>query len=197
MNSAKTPDEFFANQTQWSTSLLKFREILLKTDLEETIKWGAPIYTLEGKHVIGVCGFKSYVGMWFYQGALLSDPTGVLVNANEAKTKALRQMRFTSEEAIDYDMVRRYISEAIANQKAGREIKPDKNKPLLIPDELKHALEVDTDLALGFNSLSLSCRREYAEYIAEPVKPETRLKRLKKILPMLREKVGLNDKYRK
>jgi len=132
MNSVKTADEFFASQTQWSDSLLKFREILLKTDLEETIKWGAPVYTLEGKHIVGVCGFKSYVGIWFYQGALLSDPQSALINANEAKTKALRQMRFTSEETIDYHMVRRYVDEAIANQKAGREIKPDMAKPLVI-----------------------------------------------------------------
>ena len=197
MNSAKTPDEFFANQTQWSTSLRKFREILLKTDLEETIKWGVPVYTLEGKHVVGVCGFKSYVGIWFYQGALLSDPAGFLINASEGKTKALRQLRFTSEKEIDYNLVRRYIAEAITNQKSGREIKPEKEKPLVIPDELLVALEKDANLKLCFESITKFRQREYAEYIGEPVRPETRLTRLDKAIPMIREKVGLNDKYRK
>jgi len=197
MNSVKNPDEFFSSQTRWANALLKFREILLKTSLEETIKWGTPVYVLDGKHIVGMGVFKSYIGLWFYQGALLSDPQSVLINANEAKTKALRQLRFPSEEAIDYDMVHRYISEAIANQKAGREIKPDKEKPLIIPGELDVAMKKDADLKECFDSLNLTRRREYAEYVGDPVRPETRLNRLEKVIPMIKDRIGLNDKYRK
>ncbi|MDZ7604725.1 MAG: DUF1801 domain-containing protein [Cyclobacteriaceae bacterium] len=129
-----------------------------ETILKKPSKWGVPVNTLGGKHIAGICSFKTYVGMWFYQGVSLSDPQAVLINANEGKTVALRQMRFTSEDSIDYDMVRRYILEAIANHKDGLEIKPAKNKPLLIPDELTNVLENDTVLAMLFNSLSLARR---------------------------------------
>jgi len=197
MKVVKTVDEFFDSQEKWNNALNKFREILLKTDLEETLKWGTPVYALDGKHVVGMGVFKSYVGLWFYQGALLSDPQSVLINANEAKTKALRQMRFTSEDTIDFDMVRRYISEAIANQKAGREIKPDKEKPLIIPEELEQAMKIDPELKECFVSINLTKRREYAEYVGDPVRPDTRQKRLEKVIPMIKDRIGLNDKYRK
>jgi uncharacterized protein YdeI (YjbR/CyaY-like superfamily) len=39
---------------------------------------------------VGIGGFKSYFGLWFHQGALLTDKAGVLINAQEGRTKALR-----------------------------------------------------------------------------------------------------------
>ena len=67
---------------------MKFREIILATELAETIKWGIPVYTLGGKNVLEMCAFQSYVGIWFYQGSFLNDPNKKLVNAREGKTKA-------------------------------------------------------------------------------------------------------------
>ncbi len=197
MKSVNTADEYFSSQTSWRSVLLRFREILQKTELEETIKWGGPVYTLAGKNVVGIGVFKSYVGLWFYQGVFLSDPYKVLVSGSEGKTRVLRQLRFTTEEDVDYDMVRSYVAEAIANQKAGKEIKPEKAKVFTIPDELAQVLANDEELKTCFESLTPFKQREYAEYIAEPARPETRLTRLKKVIPLIMEKVGMNDKYRK
>ena len=125
MQSKITVEDYLNKHQDWKKPLTKFREILLGTDLEETIKWGAPVYSLHGKNVVGTGAFKTYVGLWFFQGAFLKDPAGLLVNAQDGKTKALRQLRFTTKEEIDYDLVKKYIREAIQNQKAGKEIKPD------------------------------------------------------------------------
>ena len=61
----------------------------METELLETIKWGVPVYTLNDKNVLGMGAFKSYVGIWFFQGAFLDDPQKKLINAQEGKTKAL------------------------------------------------------------------------------------------------------------
>ena len=45
--------------------------------------------------------------------------------------------------------------------------------------------------------ITLSQKREYAEYIIEAKKRETKIKRIVKIIPMIVEGKGLNDKYRK
>lgn len=34
--------------------------ILDKTDLEKSIKWGAPVYTLKGNNVVSYLGFKNF-----------------------------------------------------------------------------------------------------------------------------------------
>mgnify|MGYP000159147618 CR=1 FL=1 len=195
MKMAKTPEEDISWNEEYRPLLEKLRSILQSTVLEEKMKWGIPTYCLKNKNVAGIGAFKSYAGLWFFNGVFLSDPANVLINAQEGKTKGLRQWRFETIDAIDEKLVRTYIEEAIQNQKEGKEFKPEK-KPLIVPDELKEALASDGLLSEVFDSMSLSCKREYAEYIAEAKRPETKQKRLKKIIPMIREKVGLNDKYK-
>ncbi len=197
MKSYKTVDDFIAGNSYWRNSLLKFREILLATELTENIKWGAPVYSINGKNVISIGAFKAYVGIWFFQGVFLKDPHRKLVNAQEGVTKAMRQLRFISSEEIDDDLIRVYIAEAIQNQKEGKEFKPEKKKALVLPDELIAEFESDKILKATFDSLSLFKQREYAGYISGAKRMETKLSRLEKIIPMIRQKVGLNDKYRK
>jgi uncharacterized protein YdeI (YjbR/CyaY-like superfamily) len=197
MQSQTTVEDFLAKQVRWKEALIKFREILLNTELDESIKWGSPVYHLGGKNVLGIGAFKSYVGLWFFQGALLKDPKKLLVNAQDGKTKAQRQLRFTSEEEINYYLVKAYIDEAIQNQKAGKEIKADTNKLLIIPDELKSALKADMGLKTSFEQFTPGKQREFAEYVMEAKQEVTRLKRLEKVIPMIKDGIGLNDKYRK
>lgn len=196
MKPAKTVDEYLDANEQWKPILEKLRHILKSTELEETIKWGAPAYTVNKKNVVGLAAFKSYTGMWFFQGALLHDPQKILINAQEGKTKALRQLRFNAVEDIDENMIKTFVEEAIANQKDSREMKAPAKKEFLIPVELQSAFENDEGLSISFESFSHSHKREYAEYIAEAKKPETRLRRLEKVIEMIKSRSGLNDKYR-
>ncbi len=166
--------------------------------MTETIKWGVPVYITEGKNIVGLGAFKSYVGLWFFQGALLYDKKKKLINAQEDKTKALRQWRFNSVKEIEAESetIKRYLEEAILNQKQGREIKPERKKSLEIPKEFIGFFKKDKKVKESFNSLSLSKQREYAEYISEAKRDETKQKRLLKIVPIILKGKGLNYKYR-
>ena len=66
-------DDYIEGVGLWNKELRQLRQVLRSTRLEETVKWGAPCYTLNGKNVVGLGAFKSYVGLWFFQGALLKD----------------------------------------------------------------------------------------------------------------------------
>lgn len=54
-------------------------EIVLSTQLQVAIKWGAPIYTFDGKNIVGLAAFKSHIALWFFQGALLKDRNKKLI----------------------------------------------------------------------------------------------------------------------
>ncbi len=166
------------------------------TKLEETVKWGGPCYVYDGKNVVGMGAFKSYVGLWFHQGALLSDPNNVLINAQEGKTKALRQWRFESKKEIKSRGIKAYVKEAIELQKQGSEIKPTRQKSVTVPAQLHSALTKNRKAKAGFASRTPGKQREYAEYIAEAKREEMKVKRLAKIIPMIVDGAGLNDKYR-
>ena len=197
MHNAKNVDQYIQNQPHWVEALIKLRKGLLELDLEETIKWGGPVYMYEKKNIVSIGGYKSFVSLWYYQGALLKDEKSLLVNAQEGVTKAQRQMRFHHLDEINTDIVKAYTQEAIANQIAGREIKADINKPVTVPDDLENALETHTNLRPRFDALTLSKKREYADYISNAKQTKTKLKRLEKIIPMIIDGAGLSDQYRR
>lgn len=187
--------EYIDKKDKWKDGLLKLRSIMSQLPLEETVKWGAPTYTSKGKNIVGMSSFKNYFGLWFFQGALLKDDSKVLINAQEGKTSALRQWRFTSVDEIDADLIKTYALEAIDNQAKGKEIKP-KKKPLIIPDLLQQAMDSDLELKEKYESLTLGKKRDYADHISDAKRDATKQSRLEKIIPMIKSGIGLYDKYK-
>lgn len=187
--------EYIEKKAAWSEELKILRSIFSALPLEETVKWGAPYYMNHGKNIVGMAAFKSYFGIWFMQGALLKDEKKKLINAQEGKTSALRQWRFTSKDEIDTDLIKTYVLEAIDNQQQGKEIKP-KKKPLVIPTLLQQAFEADQELKEKYQAFTLGKKREYADYISEAKREATKQSRLEKIIPMIKNGLGLYDKYK-
>ncbi len=196
MKRYRTVDAYIDAQDEWREGLVALRAILNATELEETVKWGAPCYTVNGKNVVGLGAFKSYFGLWFFQGALLKDEKKVLINAQEGTTKAMRQWRFASAREIRKRDILLYVKEAIENQKQNREIKSDRGRPLEIPPELADVLKKNKKLGGAFESFTLGKQREFADYIASAKRAETKQSRMGKIKPIILEGQGLNDKYR-
>ena len=186
--------EGYIEQSEWKEELILLRKLILETSLEETIKWGAPCYTLNGKNVLGLASFKSYVGLWFHNGVFIKDSADRLIQASD-KTKALRQWRFHNLKEINPDEVRLYILEAIQNQELGKEIKST-STPLSIPQELNLILKNNSQLKFAFEELSSGKQKEYAEYISIAKRLETKNSRCEKIIPMILSGIGLNDQYR-
>jgi len=196
MHKAKSADDYFEKATLWRTELKTLRNLLLECGLNEEIKWGVPCYTLDGVNVVGIASFKSYVGLWFFQGALLKDADKVLVNAQEGRTKAQRQWRMTSAAEIKPTVVVRYLKEAIAIAKSGAVIPKAPAKKLVMPPELSKALQSDKKAGAAFKLLTPGRQREYADYVSEAKQAATKEKRVAKILPMIAKGGGLNDKYK-
>lgn len=189
-------EEYISKKEKWSNELTTLHSILQELPLEEAIKWGAPVYSNSNKNIIGIAGFKNYFGLWFFQGGLLKDEAKVLENAQEGKTQAMRQWRFHSAEEIDKDLIKAYVLESIDNFKAGKEIKANRNKALIIPEELQNLLNNNSQLKDAFESLTKGKKREYADHISEAKREATKQKRLEKITPMILSGVGLHDKYK-
>ena len=196
MKRANSVDEYIADEGIWKNELKRLREILQSTELEEELKWGGPSYTYDGKNIVGMAGFKSYFGLWFHQGALLKDQNNVLMNAQEGKTKALRQWRMQTARDIKPALVKSYVKEAIKLTKEGKKIAPARKKPVVVLTELKKALRANKTASKNFRNMRPGLQREYADYIAEAKREDTKLRRLEKIMPMIGAGSGLHDKYR-
>jgi uncharacterized protein YdeI (YjbR/CyaY-like superfamily) len=118
MGDSEKVQEYLKKYSQWTDQLLILRAVFLKTELKEEVKWGAPAYTLNGTIVSGLGAFKNHYAIWFHQGVYLKDQEKQLVNAQEGKTQALRQWKFTSESKIESGMILDCIIESIKNCEA-------------------------------------------------------------------------------
>lgn len=196
MSAVQCFEDYLDEVPQWRAELVRLREILLEQGLEETIKWGRPVYVLEGKNVVGLAGFKAHFCLWFFHGDFLPDPHKKLTNAQEGKTKSLRQMRFQTASEVSRKIIVEYVREAVKQAKSNRVSKREPKKELPMPIELQMALQQNRSAWNQFQKLTPSCRREYCEYILEAKQESTRLRRVEKILPMIQGGAGLNDKYR-
>lgn len=195
MKMAASVEEYIESEDTFAGGLVLLRDIMTSTELQETVKWGIPTYAINNKNVVSISAFKNHFGVWFFNGVFLSDPLHILINAQEGKTKGLRQLRFTNANEIDKKIILKYVLEAIDNQKKGLEIK-QKQKKLVIPVELASILNDNEKLASIFESLTLGKKRVFAAYVGGAIRKETKIKRLEKIIPMILNNIGLNDKYR-
>lgn len=110
---ATNTTEYIAQFPKWSYQLTQLQKILEATELTPGIKWGAPIYMINGKNVIGMAGFKNHCSLWFHKGADLPDPNNMLTNAQPGKTQNLRHMKFVESDPLPLDTIAAYVQTAI------------------------------------------------------------------------------------
>ena len=180
----------------WTEEIERLASIIHKLPLEKTTKWGADVFTYNGKKVVSYGGFKNHFMIWFFNGVFLEDKNNVLLNAQEGKTKSARQWRFTSMEEIDEKLITTYINEAIEIEKKGLKIQPEKFVAIPVAEELEKEFKSDQTLKVAFEKLTPGKQKEYSVYINEAKQETTKLKRLEKIKPIILQGLGLNDKYK-
>jgi uncharacterized protein YdeI (YjbR/CyaY-like superfamily) len=186
-------DVFLRKANKWRQESHKLRSILLTFPLTEELKWGEPCYTFQGKNVVLIGGFKDYVTLLFFQGALLKDARGILVAPGNSQAK--RQVRFTSlEEIVAMEStLKSYIRDAIALEKAGLKVELKKHSDFIIPEQLLRKFEELPALKTAFEALTPGRQRAYMFHISKPKQSKTRESRVEECMPRILAGKGLND----
>ena len=183
----------------WDRHLATLTQLLNESGMTVVTKWGKPTYMHAGLNVAMAAGFKHHCGLWFFDGALLSDPLGILENAQEGKTQAMRHWKFTDPKAIlPEDDIRAYLKEAMQHAQDGKRGAP-RPKPQGTPSwcaALSAAFDADPSFKAAMDALTPGRQREYNEHISSAKREATQQSRLAKIRPMIFDGKGLNDRYR-
>lgn len=185
-------DEYVGKAKTWKEETVKLRQIILDSELTEEFKWMHPCYTLEGKNVVLIHGFKEYVALLFHKGALMQDPNGILIQQTE-NVQAARQIRFTDiQEIIELESILKdYITQAIEVEKAG--LKVEMNTDISILEELQKKFDEDPSLKMAFEELTPGRQRAYCFYFSQAKQSKTRIARIEKCIPKILERKSLND----
>jgi len=170
------------------------RASVLACGLAEELKWRHPCYTLEGKNVVLIHGFKEYCALLFFKGALMKDPEGILVQQTE-NVQAGRQIRFTSirEIAAMKSVLKAYIGEAIEVEKAGLKVKLKKTSDFPVPEEFQEKLDENPALEKAFKRLTPGRQRAYLFYFSSAKQSKTRVARIEKSVQKILDGKGMID----
>jgi uncharacterized protein YdeI (YjbR/CyaY-like superfamily) len=183
-----------AYRERWELEIAEMRRVLARFAMKEECKWGKPTYTMDGKNVVILQGFKEYFGLGFFQGALLKDPKKLLVQLGQ--TQAGRVMKFTSvkEIAAKAPTIKAYVREAIAVEKAGLRVEKKKTSDVPVPEELLEKFQRDPRFKKAFDALTPGRRRSYLFHFAGAKQSATRVARIEKAAPAIFEGRGFLER---
>jgi uncharacterized protein YdeI (YjbR/CyaY-like superfamily) len=186
-------DGYLRKAKKWQAEMEKLRRISLGCGLTEELKWGKPCYTFQESNIVIIQGFKESCALLFCKGALLNDPKGILEKPGE-NTQAARRIRFTKvREIVEMEpILKAYIHEAIAAEKAGLEVNFKKN-PEPIPEELQNKLDEIPVLKTAFAALTPGRQRGYILYFSAAKQSKTRESRVEKCTQQILNGKGFND----
>lgn len=183
-----------AYRDRWKAEIAAMRRVLAGFAMNEECKWGKPTYTVDGKNIVIMQGFKEYFALGFFQGALLKDPKQLLVQLGQVQ--AARVMKFTSakEIAAKAATIKAYVREAIAVEKAGLRMKPKQTADLPVPEELTERFRKDPRFKRAFAALTPGRQRSYLYHFAAAKQSATRMARIEKAMPAIFEGRGFLER---
>jgi len=187
-------DFYFSKDGKWQEEIKRLRTMVLDCGLSEELKWGCPCYVYGKSNIVLIHVFKEYCALLFFQGALLNDAKGILIQQTE-NVQAARQIRFTSvQEIVKLEKtVKAYIYEAIEVEKAGLKVKLKKTSDFKVPEEFQKKLDKSSKLKTAFSALTPGRQRAYIFYFSQPKQSKTRESRVEKYLPQILDGKGLDD----
>jgi uncharacterized protein YdeI (YjbR/CyaY-like superfamily) len=185
-----------AYRDRWQAEIAAMRRALAGLGMKEERKWGKPTFTVDGRNIVILQGFKEYFALGFFQGALLEDPEKLLVQLGQVQ--AARVMKFTTVKEITAraTTIKAYVREAIALEKAGLRVAPKKTSELAVPEELRERFRADPKFERAFQALTPGRQRGYLYHFAAAKQSATRRARIEKAIPAIFEGKGFLERRR-
>jgi uncharacterized protein YdeI (YjbR/CyaY-like superfamily) len=181
----------------FSEEIAALRGIALSVFQEETMKWGAPCYSHNGKNVAMLFSFKDNCGFSFFKGPLLADTHKMLVAPSET-AQTFRLLRFTKLSQIieKQEEIRSYLFEALEIEKAGLklQLKPPTEFPF--PGELSIQFEENPQFEAAFKSLTPGRQRNYLRHFNEAKQSATKTARIEKYKPFIFKGIGMDEAWK-
>ena len=159
---------------------------------DETIKWSAPAFTLDGKILLIMATFKAHAALNFWRGQEIGD--------GSARAGAMGQFgRLTSVEDLPPDAeLDSLIGEAAELAKSAPAPRKTKAAPKPSPElhpEFAAALAKAPEAKATLDGFPPSAQRDYFEWIAEAKQDSTRQKRIATAIEWLSEGKRRHWKY--
>lgn len=178
MNRDPRIDAYIAKAAPFARPILeKIRERVHSAvpEAEETMKWSAPGFTLNGKILLMMAAFKAHAALNFWRGQE--------IGGGNAKAGAMGQFgRLTAVGDLptdaELDALIREGAELAKSAPVPRKVKHEPKPPAEVHPEFATALDANPKARQVLDGFPPSARREYLDWIAEARQDKTRAKRI-------------------
>ena len=161
-------------------------------EVEETLKWSAPSFTLSGKILLMMAAFKAHAAMNFWRGQEL--------RGEKANADGMGQFgKLTSVADLppdkELEALIRKAAELTSAAPAPRKVKHAPKPPLELHPEFAAALKAAPKAKATLDGFPPSARRDYLEWVSEAKQDGTRQKRIATSIEWLSEGKRRHWKY--
>ena len=190
----KRVDVALSKESRWPKEMAELRKIALASGLTEELKWGQPCYTLNGKNVFLIHGFKEYFAILFMKGVIMKDPKKILFQQT-LNVQGPRQIRMANMAQLKKlkPVIVSYIKEAINIEESGAQVPLKKASEFEIPEEILKAMKKISGLTPAFKKLTPGRQRGYLLFFTGAKQEATRIARIEKSAPRILAGKGLTD----
>ena len=195
MNRDERIDSYIAKAQPFARPILEHvrsRVHAAAPEAEETTKWSAPAFTIDGKILLIMAAFKAHAAINFWRGQeLRGDQANADGMGQFGKLMSLADL--PGEAELD-----RLIREAATLAKAApapRQVKHAPKPAAEIHPDFAAALKASSQAQATLDGFPPSARREYLDWVAEAKQDATRAKRIADAVQWLSEGKRRHWKY--
>ena len=188
-------DDYIAKAAPFARPILNHvreRVHAVVPDAEETLKWSAPGFTLNGKILLMMAAFKQHAALNFWRGQEIGD--------GSPKAGAMGQFgRLTTVSDLppdeDLDALLQQAAALAATAPAPRKAKHQPKPPPEMHPDFEAALSKSPKARATLDGFPPSAQRDYLDWISEAKQDATRAKRIATSIEWLEEGKRRHWKY--
>ena len=184
---------YIAERPTWQRKLMvRLRQLVhgVNEEVEEAWRAQTPQFDLKEVPVLGFSATKTSVNVTFHQGAHLKSSRLSFEPVTDDRTS--RCLKFHEEDVVNesafISLVKKALGQCGKSLESGSEAKGHTHHA-----ELEAVLRKDPSAWANWEAFSNSCKKEYAEWVADGKKEETRKRRIAQALEMIREGVKKDE----
>jgi len=160
--------------------------------VEETLKWSAPAFTLDGKILLIMAAFKAHAALNFWRGQEIGD--GSPKPGAMGQFGKLASLADLPDDAT-FDALLREAAALAATAPAPRKPKSTPKPPAGLHPEFAAALSTSPAARATLDGFTPSARRDYLDWISDAKQDATRAKRIATAIEWLAEGKKRHWKY--
>ncbi len=184
---------YIADRPTWQRKLMvRLRQLVhgVTEEIDEAWRSQAPHFDHAGVPVLSFSSTKTTVSVTFQQGAHLKSSRLSFEPVTDDRTS--RCLKFHEEDVVNEaaftSLVKKALTQSGKTQDSATESKGHTHHA-----ELETVLHKDPSAWANWEAFSNSCKKEYAEWVADGKKEETRKRRIAQALEMIREGVKKDE----